>query len=154
LPYYEAVAQMIILGRKKALTYFGKEPDIVVQPYSACQDTWLKQHSTDWLPALIGFKVTIHSHYTQDRLIKFLNAYEVIFANMTSLQPLHSAVLVFTDSSSKGQAGYLINNQQVFIKTPGLSAQLAELTVKNLRCFVNNSIILKERVLRNFKNIS
>jgi hypothetical protein len=27
LPYHEAVAQMIILGRKQALTYFGKEPD-------------------------------------------------------------------------------------------------------------------------------
>ena len=47
---------------------------------------------------------------------------------MTSLQLLHSAVLVFTDGSSKGRAGYLINNQQVIIKTPGLSAQLAELT--------------------------
>ena len=47
---------------------------------------------------------------------------------MTSLQPLHNAVLVFTDGSSKGRAGYLINNQQVIIKTPGLSAQLAELT--------------------------
>ena len=43
---------------------------------------------------------------------------------MTSLQPLHNAVLVFTDGSSKGRAGYLINNQQVIIKTPGLSAQL------------------------------
>jgi hypothetical protein len=30
LPYYKAVAQMIILGRKQALTYFGKEPDIIV----------------------------------------------------------------------------------------------------------------------------
>ena len=35
---------------------------------------------------------------------------------------------MFTDGSSKGRAGYLINNQQVIIKTPGLSAQLAELT--------------------------
>ena len=32
LAYYESVAQMIILGRKQALTYFGKEPDIIVQP--------------------------------------------------------------------------------------------------------------------------
>ena len=31
LPYYEAVAQMVILGKKQALTYFGKEPDIVKQ---------------------------------------------------------------------------------------------------------------------------
>jgi hypothetical protein len=46
---------------------------------------------------------------------------------MISLLPLHN-VLVFTDGSSKGQARYLINNQQIIIKTPGLSAQLAELT--------------------------
>jgi hypothetical protein len=45
LPYYEAVAQMIILVRKQALTYFGKEPDIIVQPYSVGQDTWLKKNT-------------------------------------------------------------------------------------------------------------
>ena len=128
LPYYEAVDQTVILGKKQALTYFGKEPDIIVQPYSIGQDTWLKQHSTDWLLAQIGFNGTIDSHYPQDRLIKFLNVHEVIFPNMTSLLPLHNAVLVLTDGSSKGRAGYLMNNQQVVIETPGLSAQLAELT--------------------------
>ena len=35
---------------------------------------------------------------------------------------------MFTDGSSKEWAGFLINKQQVIIKTPGLSAQLAELT--------------------------
>jgi hypothetical protein len=35
---------------------------------------------------------------------------------------------VFTDGSSKGRAGFLINNQQAIIKIPGLSSQLAELT--------------------------
>ena len=54
--------------------------------------------------------------------------HEVVFPNMTSLQPLHNALLIFTDGSSKGRAGYLINNQQVVIETPGLSTQLAELT--------------------------
>ena len=128
LPYYEAVAQMIILGKKQALTYFGKEPDIIVQLYSVSQDSWLKQHSTDWLLGQIGFKRTIDSHYPQDRLIKFLKVYEVIFPNLTSFPPLHNAVLVFTDGSSKGRAEFLINNQQVIIKTPGISAQLEELT--------------------------
>jgi hypothetical protein len=87
LPYYEAVAQMIILGRKQAVTYFCKEPDIIVQLYNVSQDTWLKQHSTDWSLARIGFKGTIDSHYPQDRLIKFLNVQEVIFPNMTSYNP-------------------------------------------------------------------
>jgi hypothetical protein len=36
--------------------------------------------------------------------------------------------LIFTDGSSKRRARYLINNQQVIIETPSLSAQLAELT--------------------------
>jgi hypothetical protein len=36
--------------------------------------------------------------------------------------------LIFTDGSSKGRAGYLINNQQSIIETPGLLAQLAKLT--------------------------
>jgi hypothetical protein len=105
LPYHEAVAQMIIIGRKQALTYFDKEPYIIVQPYSISQDTWLKQHITDWLFAQIGFNRTIDRHYPQDRLIKFLNVHEVIFPKMTSLQPLYNALLIFTDSSSKGQAG-------------------------------------------------
>ena len=84
LPYYESVARMIILGRKQALTYLGKEPDIIVQPHSIDQDTCLKQYSTDWLLAQIGFIGTIDNHYPQDRLIKFLNVHEVIFPNMTS----------------------------------------------------------------------
>ena len=84
LPYYEAVAQTIIIGRTQALTYFGKEPDIIVQLYSVSQDTWLRQHSTDWLFSQIGFKRTIDSYFPQDRFIKILNVHEVIFPNMTS----------------------------------------------------------------------
>jgi hypothetical protein len=61
---------------------------------------------------------------------------------MTSLLPLHNAVMVFIDGSIKGWTKYLINNQHVIIKTPDLSAQLAELTVKYLWYFFqqfNNS---------------
>jgi hypothetical protein len=37
LPHYEAVVQMIILGRKQSLTYFGKEPNIIIQPFNVDQ---------------------------------------------------------------------------------------------------------------------
>lgn len=121
LPYYEAIAQMIIIGWKQALTYFSKQTDTIVQPYNVSQDTWLKQHSADWLLAQVGVNGTIDSHYLQDRLIKLLNVHEVIFPKMTSLQPLYNALLIFIDGSSKGRAEYLINNQQVIINTPGLS---------------------------------
>jgi hypothetical protein len=33
---------MIILGRKQALTYFGKEPHIIIQPFNVDQNTWLE----------------------------------------------------------------------------------------------------------------
>jgi hypothetical protein len=102
LAYYEAIAQMIIIGWKQALTYFSKEIYTIVQPYKVSQDTWLKQHSTDWLLAQVGFNGTIDSHYLQDRLIKILNVYEVIFPKMTFLQPLYNTLLIFTDGSSKG----------------------------------------------------
>jgi hypothetical protein len=50
---------------------------------------------------------------------------------------------IFTDDSSKGRAGYFINNQQVVIETPGLSAQLAELTaVLNVFQSVNDTFNL------------
>jgi hypothetical protein len=85
LSYYVAVAHMIILGRKQELIYFGKEPDIIIQPFHVDQNTWLKQNSTDWLLAQLGFKGTTDNHYSQDRLIKILNVHKVIFPNMTSL---------------------------------------------------------------------
>ena len=100
------------------------------------QSNWLKQHSADWLLAQRGFEGGIDNYYPQERLIKFLNVNNnnnnnnnkmYTFLNMTPLQPLHNAL--FTDGSSKGRAGYLINNQQVTVETPGLSAQLAVLNV-------------------------
>lgn len=42
LPYYEAVAHMMMLGRKQALIYFSKEPDIIIQPFNVDQNNWLK----------------------------------------------------------------------------------------------------------------
>jgi hypothetical protein len=92
------------------------------------------------LLAQIGFIGTIDNHYPQDRLIKSLNVHEVIFPNIPSLQPLYNALWIFTHGSSKGQARYLINNQQIVIETPGLSAQLAELTaVLNVFQSVNDA---------------
>ena len=43
LPYHQAVAQMIITGRRQALTYFGKEPDIIVQPFKGTIDSYIPQ---------------------------------------------------------------------------------------------------------------
>jgi hypothetical protein len=44
---------MIILGKKQAVVYFGKEPGIIIQPFNIDQNTWLKKHSMDLLLAQI-----------------------------------------------------------------------------------------------------
>ena len=52
-------------------------------------------------------------------------------------------LLIFMGGSSKGGAGYLINNQQVVLETPGLSSQVAELTaVLNVFQSVDNTFNL------------
>ena len=81
---------MIKLRRKQTLVYFGKEPDIIIQPVNVDQNIWLKQHSTDLLLAQIGFKGIIDNHYPLYRLIKIVNVHKVLFSSMTSLQPLHN----------------------------------------------------------------
>ena len=60
---------MIILGRKQALIYFGKEPGIIIHPFNVDQNTRLKQHGTDWSLAQIGSEGSI-DNYPQDRVIK------------------------------------------------------------------------------------
>lgn len=120
---------MIILRRKQTLVYFDKEPDIIIQPVNVDQNIWLKQHSTDLLLAQIGFKGIIDNHYPLYRLIKILNVHKVLFSSMTSLQPLHNVLLIFTEGSSKVRAGYIITNQEVVIETAGLSAQLNSSTI-------------------------
>jgi hypothetical protein len=110
LKYYEAVAHMILLGRRQALTYFGKEPDIIIQPFNVDQNTWLEQHSTDWLLAQIGFEGIIDNHYPQDRPIKNLNVHRLCFL-CDIFTSLHNTLLIFTDGSSKRQAEYLITSK-------------------------------------------
>jgi hypothetical protein len=46
---------MMMFERKQALIYFGKEPDIIIQPFNVDPNNFLKQHSIDCLLAQIGF---------------------------------------------------------------------------------------------------
>jgi hypothetical protein len=44
-PYYVAVANMITLGRYNSQKYFGKDTDVIVQPYKRHQVVWLMENS-------------------------------------------------------------------------------------------------------------
>ena len=123
---------MMVLGRKQALIYFDKEPDIIIHPFNVDQNNWLKQHNTDWLLSQIGFEGSIDNHYPQDRLMKFLNVHKIIFPNMASLQPLHNVLLI--DGSSKVHTGYLINNQQVINRGSWALCSVGR-TYNNTKCF-------------------
>ena len=53
--YYKAVSDLIIQGRKLGKQYFGKEPDIIIQPYTQEQINWLMQTTEFWPIALASY---------------------------------------------------------------------------------------------------
>lgn len=70
---------MIMLGRDNSQKYFGKDPDIIVQPYTRHQVDWLMQNSEVWPIACASFAGQIDNHYPPDKLVQFCNHHEFFF---------------------------------------------------------------------------
>ena len=126
-PYYQAVSDLIILGREQGRCYFGKEPDIIIQPYTKEQVNWLLQTTEFWPIALASYTGLIDNHYPPDKLIDFANQHEFVFPKVTAFEPLANALLVFTDGSSSGMAAYTFQDRTITFQTNSSSAQLTEL---------------------------
>lgn len=127
IPYYLLVAKLITIGRENGRRYFGKEPDIIIQPYTKTEINWLLQTTDQWLLACASFLGHIDNHYPSNKLLHFLRLHPFIFPKNTSQKPLPNALTVFTDGSSTGIAAFTVNNQTQAIQTPYKSAQIVEL---------------------------
>lgn len=125
--YYSLSAALIRKGRKMSRQYFGKDPDIIIVPYTSVQVDWLLQSNDDWAIACASFAGIIDNHYPNDPLIQFIKIHSLTFPKVTSKTPLHEGALVFTDGSSTGKAAYVIQEQVTTIQSPYSSAQLVEL---------------------------
>lgn len=56
-PYYQAVSDLIVIGRKQGKCYFGKEPDVIIQPYTKEQFDWFMQTTDFWFVALASCSI-------------------------------------------------------------------------------------------------
>ncbi|ADC33201.1 pol protein, partial [Simian retrovirus 4] len=127
LPYYDAIADLIILGRGHSRTYFGIEPSTIIQPYSKSQIDWLMQNTETWPIACASYAGKIDNHYPPDKLLQFCRLHTFIFPKIISKSPLDNALLVFTDGSSTGIAAYTFADSIIKFQTKFSSAQLVEL---------------------------
>ncbi|XP_012589367.1 PREDICTED: endogenous retrovirus group K member 8 Pol protein-like [Condylura cristata] len=127
LPYYEAVAQLIVVARTTGHKLYGRDPSKIIQSYSKSQVNWLLQNSNSWLIACASFSGIIDNHLPPDKLLQFCNTRQFIFPQIIRKEPIPSALTVFTDGSSNGTVAYVCRDSCVSFVTPHTSAQLVEL---------------------------
>ena len=128
LPTYPSlVCQAIFLGLKTAIRYFGRDPEIIISPYSQEQLAWLQQRDDDWTVLLSSYQGKFDTHLPGDKLLQFLHNTPFVFPKVTQLKPIRDALTVFIDGSKNGRASFVIGNQASHINTPYASAQLVEL---------------------------
>ena len=127
LPYYDAIADLIILGRENSRKYFGIEHSTIIQSYTQSHIHWLLQNTEAWPIACASYTGTIDNHYSPNKLIQFCKLHAFVFPHITNKEPLNDALLIFTDGSSTGLAAYTYNNVVVKFQTTYTSAQLVEL---------------------------
>lgn len=68
-PYYLLVAKLIMIGRETGRRYFGKEPDLIMQPYTKAEINWLFQTSDQWSLACASFSGQIDNRFPADKLL-------------------------------------------------------------------------------------
>ncbi|XP_012865420.1 PREDICTED: LOW QUALITY PROTEIN: endogenous retrovirus group K member 9 Pol protein-like [Dipodomys ordii] len=73
------VSQLIFSGLKTSVRYFGRDPDIIITPYSKEQINWLQQRQSEWTILCTGFQGKFDNHMPNDKLIQFLNVTPFIF---------------------------------------------------------------------------
>lgn len=128
LPSYPGlVCQLLFLGVKTATRYFGRDPDIIITPYSKDQLEWLQNRSSEWAVFCTGFQGRFDTHLPADKLLQFFSYTPFVFLKSTQLHPIPGAPTVFIDGSKNGRAAYVIDEQSYCVKTPFESAQLVEL---------------------------
>lgn len=95
-----------MIGRETGRRYFGKEPDLIIQPYTKAEINWLFQTSDQWSLACASFSGQIDNHFPADKLLQFFRLHPFVFPKITTRGPLREALTVFTDGSSNGNAAY------------------------------------------------
>lgn len=132
MAYPQAIAQLLFKAQRISLQTFGKEPDLIITPYTKEQLEHLAQGLTDWAILMCTIVSQFDNHYPDSKVCQFFKMHPVNFPRIIVSSPLQKARLVFTDGSSNGSAAVVSGEKVEVIKIPNCSAQLAELKALQL----------------------
>lgn len=127
--YPDAVAQLALCALKAALTHFGKEPKVLIVPYTAIQVQTLAATSNTWAVLVTSFAGQIDNHYPKHPILQFALSQAIVFLRITSQEPLADGAVVYTDRSKTGIGAYVVNGKVVSKQYDETSPQVVECLV-------------------------
>jgi hypothetical protein len=129
LPWYpKSIAHLILKGIKVGLGAFGKQPDVIIMPYTPNQIEVLASTNNDRAILCTSMTGWFKNHYPASPWLQFVMRNPMIYPRITQTEPIPGAANVFTDGS-KGDVGvvYVEGNQPQAHVFPYQSAQAVEL---------------------------
>ena len=127
--YPNAVAQLALRGLKAAVTHFGRDPKLLIVPYTATQVQVLAATSDDWAVLVTSFSGQIDNHYPRHPILQFALNQAIVFPQVTAKNPLPEGIIVYTDGSKTGVGTYVTNNKIVSKQYNETSPQIVECLV-------------------------
>ena len=128
--YPTAVAVLASLVIKQSTQHFGKQPEILVVPYTSQQISVLCATIDECAILHCSFSGNIDNHFPRHPLIRFYKEHPVIFPKVTVATPIPGATNIYTDGSKTGMGAYMIEGKEPCLVqfTPG-SPQVVELSI-------------------------
>ena len=127
--YPNAVAQLALRGLKAAVTHFGRDPKLLIVPYTATQVQVLAATCDDWAVLVTSFSGQIDNHYPRHPILQFALNQAIVFPQVTAKNPLPEGIIVYTDGSKTGVGAYVTNNKIVSKQYNETSPQIVECLV-------------------------
>ena len=127
--YPNAVVQLALCGLKAAVTHFGRDPKLLIVPYTATQVQVLVVTSDDWAVLVTSFSGQIDNHYPRHPILQFALNQAIVFPQVTAKNPLPEGIIVYTDGSKTGVGAYVTNNKIVSKQYNETSPQIVECLV-------------------------
>jgi hypothetical protein len=113
LPWYpESVAQLILKGIKVGLGAFGKQPDVIITPYTPKQIEVLASTNNDWAILCTSMTGPFENHYPASRWLQFVMRNPIIYPRITQTELIPGAVNAFTGGSKGGMGVVYVEGNQ------------------------------------------
>ena len=100
------VANIILKGRECVQQLTGHDPCLVWTTPTSKELKHSLQNSLSWQLALADYVGQIDNHYPDLPILQFLKQTRWSLPRITSVNPVPSTPLIFTDGTSRGKAGY------------------------------------------------